>query len=278
MKTAFVAFCSPAGSTRHVADVIATCLKKKSVTVHQLDLGVVRDPSRYIEKIQMAGEKACLFVGSPVYRDVAIPPVMAFLERLPPGLGCAAVPFVTWGGANSGVALWQMGTALERNGYVLVGGAKVLGVHSMMWPSTHPVGLGHPDADDDRQVCNLVERVLGRLATVGGQTLALDAFDYQPETVGADAKKKLGQPWKNIPKTIDEEKCTRCAICKQVCPVGAVTLDPCPVFSERCFDCFSCVRECPEDAIVPAVSLEKIEANIRQRVETFNERPFTQLF
>jgi ferredoxin len=63
-----------------------------------------------------------------------------------------------------------------------------------------------------------------------------------------------------------------------VCPVGAVSLDPWPVFDEQCFDCFSCIRECPEDAIVPSVSLEKIEANIRQRVETFNERLPTEIF
>ena len=49
MKTAFIVFCSPAGSTRHVAGVIAERLKEKSITVHQLDLGIVRDASRFIE-------------------------------------------------------------------------------------------------------------------------------------------------------------------------------------------------------------------------------------
>lgn len=147
-----------------------------------------------------------------------------------------------------------------------------------MWSSANPEGHGHPDADDDRQVCSLVARVFERLERTGADTLALDALDYQPEAVGAEAKKKLDQPWMIIPKTVDEKKCTRCAICKQVCPVGAITLDPGPVLDERCFDCFSCIRECPEDAIFPAVSLEKIEANIRQRVETFNERLPTKIF
>jgi ferredoxin len=278
MKTAFIVFISPAGSTRHVAGVIGNQLEEKSVTVHRLDLGISRNPSPFIEKLKAAGTDACLFVGSPVYRDVAVPPVMAFLDSLPATSGQPAVPFVTWGGASSGVALWQMGQALERNGYVLVGGAKVLGVHSMMWPSVDPVGQGHPDADDERLVCSLVERVSDRLAMTSVDTLALDALDYQPEAVGAEAKKKLDQPWMIIPKTVDQEKCTQCAICKQVCPVGAITLDPGPVFNECCFDCFSCIRECPEDAIVPSVSLEKIEANIRQRVETFNERMPTEIF
>ena len=278
MKTAFIVFSSPAGSTRHVAQVMIECLKAKSIGVHRLDLGISKDPSRFIDALQAAGADACLFVGSPVYRDVATPPVMAFIDDLPDGAGCPAVPFVTWGGALSGIALWQMGKALVCRGFKLVGAAKVLGVHSMMWPSDSPVGQGHPDAGDDRQVGNLVERVIGRLTKATGDALSLNALDYQPESITTDIKKRLGQPWKIIPKTIDEKKCTQCAICKQVCPAGAVTLDPGPVFDERCFDCFSCVRECPEEAIISSIPLAKIESMIRQRVKTFNERPFTQIF
>lgn len=278
MKTAFIVYCSPAGSTRHVAQVIGEHLEEKSVTVHHLDLSIIKDPSRFVDLLKSAGADACLFVGSPVYRDVAIPPVMAFLNDLPPLNGCTAVPFVTWGGASSGVALWQMGQVLESKGCTLVGAAKVLGVHSMMWLSDSPVGQGHPDADDERQIGHLVDRVIDRLANTTAGTLSLDALDYQPEVVAAEVKKKLDQPWTIIPKTVDEENCTQCAICSQVCPVGAVTLDPGPVFSDRCFDCFNCIRECPEDAIVPAVPLEKIDANIRGRVAKLDERPHTQLF
>lgn len=274
MKTALIVYCSPAGSTRHVAQVIGDRLEEEAVTVHRLDLAITKDPSRYVDLLKTAGADACLFVGSPVYRDMAIPPVMAFLEDLPEGIGCPAVPFITWGGASSGIALWQMGKALESKGCTLAGAAKVLGVHSMMWPSDNPVGQGHPDADDDRQIGRLIDR----LTKTPADTLSFEVLDYQPAAVGAEGKKKLEQPWTIIPKTVDEEKCTQCAICKQVCPVGAVTLDPGPVFSDRCFDCFNCVRECPEDAIVPAVPLEKIDANIRKRVAKFDERPYTQIF
>ena len=163
MKSAFIAYCSPAGSTRHVAEVIVKSLKERSIDVQQLDLGIVRDPSRFIEKMRDAREEACLFVGSPVYRDMAVPPMMAFLDQLPADAGLAAVPFVTWGGANSGVALWQMGRVLNDKGFRLVGAAKVLGVHSMMWSSSNPVGQGHPDADDDRQVAKLVDRVFEKI-------------------------------------------------------------------------------------------------------------------
>jgi ferredoxin len=188
------------------------------------------------------------------------------------------VPFVTWGGALSGIALWQMGQALVSKGFTLVGAAKVLAVHSMMWPSSHPVGQGHPDADDDRQVIELAERVVERLSQGAVAPLSVDALDYHPEVVVADIKKKLDQPWMIIPKTIDEDKCTQCAICKQICPVSAVALDPWPAFDQNCFDCFNCIRECPEEAIVPAVTLDQIDAMIRDRVVRFDEKPPTQIF
>ena len=110
------------------------------------------------------------------------------------------------------------------------------------------------------------------------ENVSLTSLDYQPESVSAEFKKKLGQPWMIIPKTIDEAACTQCGTCESVCPVGAVVLDPDPVFEAHCFDCFICVRDCPENAIISSVPLEKIEAMIRGRVKTFDERPHTHIF
>jgi ferredoxin len=217
-------------------------------------------------------------VGSPVYRELAVPPVMNFIESLPTADGCRAVPFITWGGATSGIALWQLGQALHSKGYRLAGGAKVLGVHSMMWKTDQPIGQGHPDADDERLVRDLVDKLVERIEKKTPENVSLTGLDYQPESLSADFKKKLDQPWMIVPKTIDEAACTQCGTCESVCPVGAVVLDPDPVFEAHCFDCFICVRDCPENAIISSVTLEKIEAMIRGRVKTFDERPHTQIF
>jgi ferredoxin/flavodoxin len=278
MKTAFIAFCSPAGSTGHVARVIADALEERSIIIHLLDLGAGQDPSPFIALLKTADADDCFFVGSPVYRDVAVPPVMKFLNELPVVNNCQAVPFVTWGGAISGIALWQMGKTLREKGFSLAGAAKVMAVHCMMWQSDHPVGQGHPDADDNRQVRSLVAKVIDRRSTATAKPMPLGDLDYQPDSIAADFKAKMDQPWMIIPKAIDQARCTQCGTCETVCPVGAVTLAPDPVFNARCFDCFKCVRECPEDAIISSVPLEKIESNIRQRAEAYKERPFTQIF
>jgi len=209
---------------------------------------------------------------------MAVPPVMAFIDALPRHTTAWAVPFVTYGRACSGVALWQMAAALQNKGFQLVGAAKVVALHSMMWSSEQPEGKGHPDAEDLNQVRQLADTLQTRLAAGLSETLPLEALDYQSEERASEFKAKIGQPWAIIPKMVDEDACTECGTCAEVCPVAAIDLNPLPEFDATCFDCFNCIRLCPETAIQPAVPLPNIEAMIRERVQTINEQPMTQTF
>lgn len=49
----------------------------------------------------------------------------------------------------------------------------------------------------------------------------------------------------------DEERCTKCATCEKVCPVGAVTIDnEFPKFDRsKCISCYCCHELCPESAV-----------------------------
>lgn len=50
---------------------------------------------------------------------------------------------------------------------------------------------------------------------------------------------------------VNKEKCTRCKICVDVCPVGAIEIDNQgkAFITEKCTLCKLCVKECPENAI-----------------------------
>jgi len=273
----YLVYISPNGSTGQVADVLAAQLQKGGARVDRLDLAGPAAYDAFIEKLDN-DPQACLLIGSPVYRDMAVPPVMAFIDALAATDTGWVVPFVTWGLACSGVALWQMGSALKAKGYRIAGAARVAALHAMMWPADGPVGEGHPDEADKQQVRDLADRLLADAKNGTFTALPLEALDYQTAERAAECKAKLDQPWMVIPKTVNEETCTECGVCAEECPVAAVSLDPYPVFSAACFDCFTCVRVCPEEAIEPKVPLAKIGGMIRERVATLNEQPLTEIY
>jgi ferredoxin len=49
---------------------------------------------------------------------------------------------------------------------------------------------------------------------------------------------------------IDTERCIRCEICVDTCPVGAITLTPPAINTDRCLLCFGCINNCPREAHV----------------------------
>jgi NAD-dependent dihydropyrimidine dehydrogenase PreA subunit len=51
---------------------------------------------------------------------------------------------------------------------------------------------------------------------------------------------------------INEEKCTSCLECVEVCPEGVLEVTegkPVHVYTEKCRGCKECMNICPEDAI-----------------------------
>jgi adenylylsulfate reductase, subunit B len=57
-----------------------------------------------------------------------------------------------------------------------------------------------------------------------------------------------------MPPVIQEDKCIKCGICVDVCPVdvyyGSRNKDfPEVTYGEDCYFCSSCILECPNDAI-----------------------------
>lgn len=275
--TVCIAYISPNGSTTKVAETIADQVADCGAEAALTDLSNGEETQSLIRKMS-SDEETLLFVGSPVYMNMAVPPVMAFIDKLPHSPGRWAVPFVTYGMACSGIALWQMADALQGKGFRIAGAAKVAALHSMMWSSDHPEGEGCPTADDLSHVRTLVETIQSRLNSSALVPLNLSALDYHPPELAAKSKEQLTQPRKGIPRTVDEDMCDVCGECEQNCPVGAITLDPTPSFGEACFDCCNCIRLCPKNAIIPAVPLAAIQKMIHERVKTIDEQPRSQLF
>jgi len=278
-KKVWVVYFSPAGSTRHVAGVIEKQFQALGSEVWVLDLGECRDGATEISRqIEESKGSNCLFIGSPVYVSHAVPPVMECIASLTENTGRFAVPFVTWGGACSGISLYEMGKELKNKGFTLLGAAKILAVHSLMWPLENPLGHGHPDSNDDRMVKELVNRIHDKLYSDSPKGIELSDLAYQAQENHKEMEKvSLEAAKADMPRRdIDTELCNQCQICAEVCPMDAVTLTPFPEFGHDCVFCFSCVKQCPERAIT--VDFSEIWQRIKDRAVFFSEHPHSQIF
>ncbi len=246
-----VIFLSPCGSTRAAAWTVAGELARLGAACRTTDLSPILRGQAALPAFPPG---ACLWIGSPVYCDHALPQVMDCITGLPPGEGRFAVPFVTWGGVCSGTALAEMGRALARKGYALLGAAKVMAEHSSLWRYPEPIGKGRPDEADLKLLRELAASVLARsagLETGQGGPLDPAALDYQPERNKAKAVASSLAAAKRHAASLDadEARCISCELCVDICPVGARRMDPLPVAGETCILCKSCARCCPEGAI-----------------------------
>ena len=186
---AFIVYSSPAGTTRHVARVIENTLKDRGYKCGVTDLGNKDDCLNLNSKVKDLATDHCLWVGTPVYTGHAVPQVTRFISGLPESTGSCAVPFVTWGGVSSGLALYEMGRGLSEKGYTVLGAAKVLAVHSLMWQFKSPLGEGHPDAEDDSMIKGMVKEIDSKLGSDVVKALSTETLNYQPEKIQESMQK-----------------------------------------------------------------------------------------
>ena len=277
MAQHIIVFFSPAGTTRRVALHIEHCLAERGITARLVDLGLPAGGPVQASGLGLDGP-CCLWIGSPVYCDHALPLVAEWIEGLEPSARGWAVPFVTWGGVTSGLALPELADLLQTRGFQTVGAAKVLAEHSSLWAAAEPLGAGRPDAADLAQVRDLVARVVANLAQAAPVPLDLRLLDYLSPSLRTEAASKSLAKAKSMmpaPRAI-ETRCTQCGECVAACPVGAITLDPYPVMAEHCVRCQQCVRICPEGAFPhdPAANATRIAA----MAAASNEDKVTRVF
>jgi ferredoxin len=275
---AFIVYCSPAGTTRKLAFTISSTLAAFGHAVASYDLANSVDEATIYYEIKNAQKDYCLFVGSPVYACHAVPVITRFISRLPDTTAGFAVPFVTWGGVTSGIALYEMAEMLAQKGYAVAGAAKILAAHSLMWQFDHPLGEGHPDEADENLVTHLITEVNDRIASKTVAPLSLSVLNYLPENVREPMTKiDLNRARQTLPqKVVDKNRCTQCHICTAMCPANAIDCNPFPKFNQNCMQCYTCVRFCPEQAIMADFS--KMDTRLKQRSQEFSEQPRSAIF
>jgi len=192
-------------------------------------------------------------IGGPVYAGRIPAVAMKRLEKFK-GNQTPCILVASYGNRHYDDALLELKDMAERNGFVVKGGAAVIGRHTY-----GEIQVDRPNADDLAQMA----------------AFAVKAFEKEgsAENIpGNPIYREGGKGGKFRPETTNS--CVKCGICKRNCPVGAIN-DDFSVSDEKCISCFRCIRNCPMKAkVMTGESYLQFAEDFTKRLSVKKENEF----
>jgi NAD-dependent dihydropyrimidine dehydrogenase PreA subunit/flavodoxin len=192
-----------------------------------------------VDKNEMIG------IGFPIASFTTYPVVFEFLKKLPVVTNIPAFGFCTMGGASLWGIIDEVRSIITRKGY------RPMGFSEFKMPPN--IFFGLPEGMRKNRVKKGYNR-----ADMFAQNLIDGKTEWNKKLVGSKlifliasgvfklAEIKLHQ--KVLKIRVDRNKCNRCGLCVQKCPVQNITLTDNIVIGNKCQYCFRCVAVCPMKA------------------------------
>ena len=238
-----------------------------------------------------AGKHDLLLLGCPVYAHHLQYHMKDLISALPEpdgdAWGSLAIPYVTYGGISSGIALEEAAKLLRKSGRQVVAGMKISSSHRMTrafldreFNEGKPGGELKPAVE---QLAQLVKELAdGRSFPDIGRKLV-----YQSRITALVCNIVFNEKkWHKdrYPKVrIDVSKCSSCGKCVSACPVLHLEKEDGVVLENAlrpCIHCLNCVAGCPVHAVKLEGNLEKGRMFMNRMItkKGNSEKPATALY
>lgn len=227
---------SPTGGTERIAKAVAEGICK-SFEVYDFTLPAARENA-----LRFCDEDVVVFA-VPVYAGRVPNVLLKFLGSNISGSGAAAIPVVVYGNRNFDDGLIELGGILQEHGFRILAGGAFIGEHSF----SKILAAGRPDGADIDLANHFGAECREKLDIWDGKDVELPGCTplrpyYQPR----DRKGEPVNILKVKPETSD--KCIRCGICAESCPMGSISFDNYSEFTGICIKCGACEKKCPVGA------------------------------
>lgn len=262
MRVLIIVF-SPAGSTLKIASELEKRLISANNQVQLLNVTANRPmfkDGKFKETLEERVEAHDLIcIGSPVYEKHIEWYVKIIFKNLPKPdakWGALAIPFVTYGGVSSGIALPEAVKMLKKSGRTPIAAMKIEASHIVSKKLTARVNEGMPGAEAYPVISELVDRI-AEAETAHGDfkdfSKQLNYQNFKEKMVCGIMKESLLHKYKYPAFKVIGDKCIKCGKCVEICPVQRIDIEnEVPKMSGKdkmCIHCFSCTGVCPAQAI-----------------------------
>lgn len=226
---------SPTRTTYGILEAIAGGFEEVPLVYHDLTL-----PADKRQKIRFEPEDLVIF-GAPVYAGRLAPEALKRFEGFQ-GKGTPVIPVVLYGNREFDDALLELKDFTVKRNFNPVAAAAFIGEHSFS-TSHRPIAEGRPDETDLKAAHRFGRQVSGILSKRESAGLP-----FPLNLPGNNPYKELKVLTGFAPVT-DEEICSECFECYEVCPVAAISrYNPNDTDKETCLHCCACIKQCPTGA------------------------------
>ncbi len=265
MKAAIIVF-SPTGNTLKVGQMLEKQLISRNFDVQLYNFTgndmIFRNDNMKSFLRENIKEHDLLCIGSPVYAHHLHYNVKNIIKALPkPENGWArlAVPFVTYGAINSGVALHEAANLLKKSGRITILSMKINAFHCMTaLPQINiKINEGMPGEEALPTIEELADKIVQfNYGVINKSKDITKKLNYQKLKNRMKAKIIFREKfWHNYlyPKLIfNHDLCQKCERCIDICPVNCIEMtDDGPILLDKpfCIHCVACILECQFNAI-----------------------------
>lgn len=189
-------------------------------------------------------------------------------------------------GSHKGNTFYYMKEELNNKGYVVIGSFDSYSESSLQFYPKIMHTAGHPDEIElveakefGQNICNISLRIKN------GELDLIPKFELIENTWWAkDSKMMTPELLRKIspPLEINIDKCTKCLICQNNCPIDAINIEnnPPEIQKDGCIFCWYCEKSCPNEAIEAVWSLmrEYSRQNLKKYIKILKEAEKQGLF
>ena len=285
MKVAIIVF-SPSGHTLQAANIFKEELERKGARVQLVN--TTKNPNYLNEssiKKQLESDLDAhdvLLIGGPIYAGHMEGHILRIIKRLPEvggKFGALAVPFATYGGVHSSVALEEMGKLLKKQNRKSILGVKIAAEHTLTKTASKIIYEGRPGKDEEAIIAQAASKIIETASQdIKSIKDISKAFRYSNPKERLMFKlfsqEKIHGKFKHV--SIDSGKCIQCQKCVSVCPVNMFDFVDERVKmvkdQHQCILCAECYHRCPAGAIIHPY-IEPARARLKDGNAHLEEEP-----